>query len=1035
MRGLTILLFACCTLVVNATHIVGGFISYRFLSGTTYEVKMTIYRDCNSATPFDGVPGSTTDAILGIFVENTNNLFNTVNLINPVITTIQPPNNPCLQTNASVCVEQGVYTTTITLPSSTTGYTLIHERCCRNGTITNVFDPGNQGAVYSAYIPPTNPYQNTSPVFNALPPLFVCVNSPLVFDYSATDVDGDVLTYSLCTPLHGGTAQAPAPNPPLGPPYSNVPWQTPYSTANLLGGTPLTINSNTGVLTGTPNSIGQFVVGVCVSEYRNGQLLGTYLRDFQFNVTQCNAPAANIPSTNINPQTGIGLYVQNCQNYTVTFQNNTYNPPPTNVPLTYHWDFGVPSLTNDTSNQQFPTYVYPDTGTYLVKLIVVKGSGANACTDTTYAYVRIYPTLNGDFGTADVCQTVAATFTDLSTTTYGSINQWSWNFGDGNTSNQQNPTHQYTAPGTYTVTLINETTLGCKDTTQKAINVLAAASVDFSFPDPVCQNQAVNFTNNTNPSTANFNWNFGNGNTSTQSSPTVNFVPGSYQIKLVANINGSCADSLTKTLTVNPTPVVNISNDTIICPNTSAQLWAHDGVSYAWSPATGLSNPNAANPVATPVPPASVVYTVTVTNQYQCSASDDVLVSFFAPAQIFAGPDTSVCLNPGSYRDSVQLFAWGGVSYQWSPSGTLTGAFTAQPIARPTSNTTYTVTGTDANGCTATNSTMVYVLDPSLNIILDDYKGVCIGDTVSVNVINQGASNYAWSPLQSIANANSYSPSFFPTDTTTYTLTVSNYCYTKSDSVVITVWQLPVLVLDDADSVCLGESVQVYVSGAQSFLWDADNTITGTTTASPTVTPPASRFYYVNGTSVYGCVNRDSIWIEILPLPYVEAGNDTVIWRETFAVLQGVTNGSSFFWTPETDLETPNLLTTVSNTQKTQVYYLHATSGFGCTNYDSIRVIVEVVTILDLPTAFSPNGDGVNDKFRIVRWLNIQKLKEFAVYNRWGEKVFATNDLYEGWDGTFRNREQPMSTYVWYAIGLTKDGEEVVKKGNVTLVR
>lgn len=993
---------------------------------------MTIYRDCTSATPFDGAPGSQGPAVLGVFEENTSNYVTQYDLTNPVITTIQPPNNPCLQNTSGACVEQGVYTIQITLPSATEGYTLVHERCCRNGTITNVFDPGNQGAVYSAYIPPTTPFQNTSPVFNNLPPLFICVNAPLVFDYSATDADGDVLTYSLCTPFNGGSTADPAPNPPLGPPYQNVTWQAPYSPANLLGGTPpVAIDNNSGVLTGKPNAIGQFVVGVCVSEYRNGQLIGTYLRDFQFNVTQCPGPTANIPSTDINPNTGIGLYIQNCQNYNVVFQNNTTVSPP--APLNYFWDFGVNGVSNDTSNLQFPTYVYPDTGVYLVKLIAVKGTGGQTCSDTTFAYVKIYPTQTTDFSTADVCQITPATFTDLTTASYGTVSNWNWNFGDGASATQQNPTHQYTTPGAYTVTLISFTDLGCKDTAQKTINVFQSATADFTFPTPVCANQSVTFTNSSTPASATYVWTLGNGTNSITTSPTVNYAAGTYQIKLRADVAGGCSDSVTKTLTVNPVPVPNVSNDTSICPGTSAQLYANDGTAYVWSPGTDLSNANIANPVATPT--IQTTYSVTVTNQFQCTATDVVTVSVFPQPNAIAGPDTSVCLNPGSYRDSVQLFASGGVAYFWSPSSSLTGVTTAQPVARPTANTTYTVTVTDANSCRDTASTTVYVLDPSLNIVVDDYKGVCIGDTVFANVINQGASAYTWTPNTDIVNGSTYSPGFFPTDTTLYVLSVNNYCYNKADSVLITVWPLPTLVLDDVDSVCFRSSITLNVAGASTYVWDTDSTLTGNTTATPTVAPLTPTYYYVNGTSIYGCVNRDSILVEIMPLPYVEAGNDTIIWRETPALLQGVTDGVSFFWNPETDLETPKLLTTVSRTMKSQVYYLYATSDFGCNNYDSIRVIVEVVTLLDLPTGFSPNGDGINDEFHIVRWLNIQKLKEFAVYNRWGELVFRTNDLNEGWDGTFRNREQPMSTYVWVAVALTKDNEEIIRKGNVTLVR
>lgn len=1036
MKKIFTLLLVVLSTGAFATHIVGGFISYRFISGSTYEVKLTIYRDCTSSTPFDGTSGATTNAILGMFDSN-NNLVNTFGLVNPVITTVQAPNdNPCLQINTNVCVEEGVYTTTITVPSATQGYTLVHERCCRNGSITNVFDPGNQGAAYSAYIPPTATYHNSSPIFNTLPPLFICINSPLVLNYSASDADGDVLTYSLCTPNNAGDATNPAPNPPVGPPLSTIPWQSPYSTSNLLGGTsPLAIDPNTGVITGTPSTIGQFVVGVCVSEYRNGQLIATYLRDFQFNVTQCNIPVANIPSTNINPFTGIGLYVINCSNYTVTFQNNTYNPPPTATPITYHWDFGVPGLSDDTSNVKFPSYTYPDTGVYLVQLVASKGSGSQPCVDTTYAFVKIYPTFAGDFQTADVCQVVPAVFTDLSVSTEGTVNQWNWNFGDGNTDNTQNPTHSYSASGVYTVTLVSQSDLGCKDTTQKSIHILESAHADFSFSDPVCESSPVNFINNSTPSGADFSWDLGNGSGSNAASPTVNYPPGTYAIKLLVSMGGNCPDSLTQSLTVHPDPVINLSNDTSICPGASVLLSAHDGMVYAWSPAVGLSDPNIANPVATPVAPNAATYSVTVTNQYQCTATGNVTVSFYPPAQVSAGADTSVCLNPGSYRDSVQLTASGSLTYVWSPAVSLNNATIANPVARPSVNTTYLVTGTDANGCRAADSVLVYVLDPALNIIIDNEAGICPGDTAYLNVINQGASDYSWAPATYLTDANTFNPGFYPPDTTVYALTVSNYCYIKTDSVNINIWPLPSLVLEDADSICFEQSEQLTVSGAQSYLWDTAPTLTNADSPTPTIVPNASTFYYVTGTNSYGCKSRDSIWVEVMPLPYTSAGNDTVIWRETPAILSGVTDAGSFFWSPETGLESPKSLTTTANILNTQMYYLYTISDFGCSNYDSIVVNVKTVTILNLPTAFSPNGDGINDVFHIINWLNIDRLKDFSVYNRWGEKVFSTTDIHEGWDGTFKNTKQPMSTYAWMVTALSKDGIEILRKGNVTLVR
>ncbi len=1171
--------------MAHATHIVGGYISYRFISGTTYEIKLTIYRDCNSTTPFDGTPGATTSAIVGLFDTN-GNLITTYPLTDPLITSIDPPNdNPCLQITSPACVEQGVYTETITLPSGTAGYTLVHERCCRNGTITNVFDPGSEGAVYSAAIPPTNTYQNTSPVFNNLPPLFICLNSPLVFNYSATDADGDVLTYSLCTPYSGGNTTNPAPDPPVGPPFNNINWQSPYSLNNLLGGTPaLAIDNTTGVLTAKPNTVGQFVFGVCVSEYRNGALLGTYLRDYQVNVTECNIPIASIPSFAINPNTGIGTYVVNCTNLNIDFVNASYNPPPSY----YHWDFGVAGATNDTSNLTNPSFTYPDSGSYLVTLIAYKTpSGGQTCQDTTRAYVYVYPTFSNDFTTADVCNDIPARFTDGTLSTGGNITGWQWNFGDGTTSTQQSPTHQYGAPGTYNVTLISSNEKGCKDTTQKAINVLAAPVANFST-GPTCINSPVTFTVSTPGNIVSQNWDFGGGNTSTQATPSYTYTTaGTFPVTLIIATLEGCADTNTQNLTIHPLPVINISNDTLICPFTSVQLLSSGGVTYQWSPTTGLNNPNGANPVATPPPPNAITYTVNVTDANQCANRDSVRVSFYPIPQIEAGPDTSVCLNPGNFHPSVQLQATGGVSYQWSPATALSSTTTSNPTANPTVNTTYYVLGTDANGCRLTDSLTVFVLDPALNVISETSQTICERDTAYITVINQGASSYSWNPTQYITDPLLLSPGFFPPDTTNYIITISNYCYTKNDSVLIIVWPLPQLNLNPLDSVCFTESIQLQANGAQTYQWDADPTLSATNIADPVATPPVTTRYFVTGTSSLGCVNRDSTLILVyfpsliqvtprLPyvclgdpiqlnvtgaytyqwnadptlssltianpianptdtttyfvtatnihgcittdsvtlnvqfpvtattsplfdgcqgspvqlqasggvyylwtpsaglnnpfisnpfampdsttnyvvtvsndcfsdsaitqvivhqLPFVDAGPDTLIWRDTYAELQGYTAETNHFWNPSTWLDDPYDLNTRAQPQQTQYYELFAIDQYGCLNIDSVLITVEPYTVLDIPTGFSPDGNGVNDLFRIVRYLNIEKLIEFSVFNRWGNQVFSTTDITQGWDGTYKGEQQPLSVYTWQVIANAKDGTRIAKKGNVTLVR
>ncbi len=1031
-------LFLVAVFTAMATHIVGGFISYSYVAGTTstYNIKLKIYRDCNSQTVFDGLPDANGMVRAGhIFVyDNFGSLVTTIDLDAPTVTNIDPPiDNPCLTNTSGVCVEEGVYTITYTLPSDVQGYTIAYVRCCRNGSIDNIMTPGSQGGTYSAYIPPTATYHNSSPEFNQFPPTFICLNAPLRFDHSASDANGDVLTYSLCSPQLGGDTMDPAPLSPAGPPFQDVYWETGYSAINPLGNNSLQIDPNTGFLTGTPNAQGQFVVGICVSEYRGGVLIATYLRDFQFNVTPCNIPVADIPSTDINPGTGVGTYIINCSNLHVVFQNTSYNPPPVGVPITYNWDFGVPGITTDVSNQPVPFYDYPDTGTYFVTLIATKGTGLQACIDTTYAFVYIYPTHHSDFTTANVCEGTSANFTDQSISTVGNVNQWNWNFGDGNTSGASNPTHLYTTSGTYNVTLVGGNDLGCRDTIVKPITIYSTPVADFSFAQ-TCVNSPVNFTDNSTGTITAYAWQFGNGASDTQANPTTTYnTVGNFNVDLIVASAG-CSDTITKSITVNPVPVV-ANNDTAICPGQSVQLRASGGSVYTWSPALYLNDSTLANPVSTPVPPSSITYNVTAVNAFQCSASDAVTILFFAPPNVFAGIDTSVCLSGANFKDSVQLNAIGAFSYQWMPSFSLNSAFIQNPIARPLTNTTYLVMGTDANGCAAFDSVTVYVLDPNINVIIDATKNVCIGDTVYANVTSQGASNYVWTPNQFLVNPNSYSPGFYPAINTTYTLTVSNYCYTKSDDILIVVLPLPTLSFTQKDSVCVGDTLQIFANGAQVYQWNFDNTLSALNISNPFAWPDTSQFYYVTATDINGCTNYDSTFINVVQLPIVNAGNDTLIWKDTKAFLDGSTDASKYFWSPKTFLHSYQSLQTSADITKTQAYVLYVENDFGCVNSDSIIITVETNNLLLVPTAFSPNGDGVNDVFRILRYLNIGKLKEFSVWNRWGEKVFSTNDIEEGWNGKFRNIEQEMGVYVWQIIAETKDPEEITRRGNVTLVR
>ncbi len=267
-----------------ATHIVGGELSYECKGNNNYEITFKFYRDCGPNTALF-------DTLITITVfDNFGNVLDTIKISQPE-TSLVPPTvfNICYIPPAGICVSQAIYRTTVNLPQISGGYVLGYQRCCRNGGISNIDDPGGSGSTYTISITDSVMAEcNSSPIYKEFPPTFLCAGSPLIFDHSAFDKDGDQLTYELCAPYLGADRNVPSPPIAPPPPYDLVVYANTYSAEYpIAANVPFKIDSITGLLTGTPSSKGQFVVGVCVKEMRGGMVLSENKRDFQFNVVLC----------------------------------------------------------------------------------------------------------------------------------------------------------------------------------------------------------------------------------------------------------------------------------------------------------------------------------------------------------------------------------------------------------------------------------------------------------------------------------------------------------------------------------------------------------------------------------------------------------------------------------------------------------------------------------------------------------------------------------------------------------------------------
>ena len=370
MRRLLVLLALTLGFASNAAHLVGGEITYTCLGSNQYQVKLRIYRDCFSGgAAFDNSVNFTVYNLAGAVVTNPSVPKG------PTVSVPAGTGNPCLTTPPNICTEYAEYVATLTLPPVVGGYTISYQRCCRNSTISNITNPGSRGNTYTVKIPSMDNTCNSTPAFTTVPPIVLCLGDQLNVDASATDSNGDSLFYEFCDIYTGGSSGNPSPSTATPPPYTTIPFVAPATPSQPVPGTPaLAINPQTGMITGVATTAGQYVVGICVSEYRNGQLLSVVRRDYQFNVTNC---IINTVADMVTQLEDPSLY---CDGRTLTFT------PQTTGALTYFWNFGDTTTTADTSSQAYPTYTFPDTGTYTVTLIINPGL---VCTDTLKVPFRV----------------------------------------------------------------------------------------------------------------------------------------------------------------------------------------------------------------------------------------------------------------------------------------------------------------------------------------------------------------------------------------------------------------------------------------------------------------------------------------------------------------------------------------------------------------------------------------------------------------------------------------------------------------------
>lgn len=657
--------------------------------------------------------------------------------------------NDCLINPPSSCNIIATYSFEVSLPASANGYLLscsskhaLGGAVYREENIANLLEKGFVLSTYTSEIPAGIAAVNSTFNITGDNLLVSCANSKFSYRFGASDYDGDELRYYLGSAYQAGLNIDNYVDPTAPPPFQPVLYTANFSSSMPLGAN-VSIDEKSGLMTGIAPGEGSYLVTICVGEYRNGVLIATQRKEVHINIAPCEITTASL----------LPEYMVCGDNKTLQLSNlsSTFRVE------AYSWQISGSDGTTLYS-QTTPTisYSFADTGIYNIKLVINKGKD---CRDSTTSIARVYPGLKTDFSVSETCIGKLSSFTNNTTATYGQLNYWKWDFGDyifggdynsADVTGDFNPAYQYRSSGTKKVQLIVGTTMGCRDTLRKTINILPKPPIIMTFRDAVvCARDTIQLLAFA-PEGGNFSWspqiNMVNSNSATpRVAPAVTTV---YRVLLD---NNACQNTDSVVVRVTNKVFLQAMNDTTVCQGDTVQLkLVSDASTYSW---TNVTPANAALPNPTTITDTTTVYEVTASIGRGCLAKDSVRITTLPHPRVYAGADTMICSET-----SVQLRgSTDGSSFSWYPSSTLNQSAILNPVALPKQTTSYILTVSGTNGCLKPSSdTVLVTVLPPIKPFAGRDTVVVIGQPLQFNA--SGGVKHEWTPSTALSANNIRNP-------------------------------------------------------------------------------------------------------------------------------------------------------------------------------------------------------------------------------------------------------------------------------------
>ncbi len=739
----------------------------------------------------------------------------------------------------------------------------------------------------------------------------------------------------------------------------------------------------------------------------------------------------------------ISVDTLSCPGKPVIFQSQS-----TGNSLTYAWSFGD----GGTSDLMNPVHVFMADGNYTVKLTVTDMYG---CTNTkTIPQYIIVNTPVANFTVSDsftTCPPLIMQFANSSQ----HVQSYVWDFGDGGgTSSVLNPPHFYSFAGNFTAKLTVTTFGGCTDVKTKKMIVKGPQGSFAYSPTIGCTPLNSLFTARTQ-SRLSFVWDFNDGNTMATTDSAVSHVytiPGMYVPKMILTDATGCNVAINGVDTIKVSGVINAftadtssrcNSGNVVFTNTSSSNDIITG--YQWKFGDGA--------VSTDFQPThfyattGLFYpTLITTTQTGCADTSTATV----PIKVVKTPEISVIQSPNgcvpltmSLTGNLLNTDTSAIKWEWSfNNNTVASGKQLSPIVYNVGGVyNYSLTATNSSGCKDTTfGSFEAFSKPIINAGSDIV--ICQGTGQSITA--SGAASFTWSPSVGLSCTNCSSPVATPDSVRDYTVTgKSAQGCINTDVVRVSVRHPFVMQGGIRDTLCIGQSGLLGVSGAASYSWSPTTGLNTATGPNVKATPTVTTNYMVIGKDDKNCFSDTAYFpIKVYPIPTVTAGaNKTINVGQTVTLTPTFSSDvNNVKWTPTSWLvssATPSI--TVKPNLETQ-YKVTVTNQGGCSASATVNVYVLCNGAnVYIPNTFSPNGDGANDVF-YPRGTGLFTIKQARIFNRWGEEVFArysfkANDESLGWDGTSKGQKLISDVYVYMIEIQCDNNSTLVYKGNIALIK